>query len=157
MQSPNPYHLLKLNSENTESIPENNQETDTVQLPGNITHRNRNTLNTQNTRKKRPSVVINKHPERQTDFSQLPVVPGTKFFSQVSLPSKRQRKILIVTDSIRKVIRIRELNSFIANGKTQMVSFSGATSKQFLLYLDVHLTSLSADTVIFHVGVIDLL
>ena len=38
MQSPNPYHLLKLNSENTESIPENNQETDTVQLPGNITH-----------------------------------------------------------------------------------------------------------------------
>ena len=64
---------------------------------------------------------------------------------------------MIVTDSIRKVIRIRELNSFIANGKTQMVSFSGATSKQFLLYLDVHLTSLSADTVIFHVGVIDLL
>lgn len=157
MQLPNPYHLLKLNSENTESIPENHQETDTVQLPGNITQRNRNMLNTQNTRRKIPSVVINKHPERQTDFSQLPVVPGTKFFSQVSLPSKCQRKILIVTDSIRKVIRIRELNSFIANGKTQMVSFSGATSKQVLLYLVVHLPSLSADTVIFHVGVNDLL
>ena len=37
---------------------------------------------------KRPSVVIHKHPERPRDFSQLPVVPGTKLFSEDSLPPK---------------------------------------------------------------------
>ena len=41
-----------------------------------------------NTGSKRPSVVINKHPERQRDFSQLPVFPGTKLFSEASLPPK---------------------------------------------------------------------
>ena len=37
-----------------------------------------------------------------------------------------------------------------------MVSFPGATSKEILHYLDVHLTNSSADAVILHVGVNDL-
>ena len=61
------------------------------------------------------------------------------------------------TDSIPKGILIRELNSFIKNGKTKMVSFPGATSKEILHCLDVHLTNSSADTVILYVGVNDLL
>ena len=64
---------------------------------------------------------------------------------------------MIFTDSIPKGIRISELSSFITNGKTKIVSFPGAISKKALHYLDVHLTNSSADTVILHVGVNDLL
>ena len=146
---------MKPASENTENI----QNTDALRLPGNEnkSNRNRNVLTSQNTGSNRPSVVINKYPERQTDFSRPPVVPGTKLISEGSLHSKGQRDILIFTDSIPKGIRIRELNSFIKNGKTKMVSFPGATSKEILHYLDVHLANSSADAVILHVGVNDLL
>ena len=64
---------------------------------------------------------------------------------------------MIYTDSIPKGISIRELNSVIKIGKTKMVSFPGITSKEILHYLDVHLTNSSADAVILHVGVNDLL
>ena len=156
--SPNRYQLLEPTSENIGLVSENVHNTDTLHLPGNENelHRNRDVLTSQNTGSKRPSVVINKYPERQTDFAQLPVVPGTKLFSEASLPSKGQRNILIFTDSIPNGIRIRELNSFIKNGKTKMVSFRGATSKEILHYLDVQLTNSSADAVILHVRVSDL-
>ena len=78
-----------------------------------------------------------------------PVVYGSKG----SLPSKGQREILIFTDNIPKGIHIRELNTFIKNGKRKMISFPGATSKDILHYLDVHLTNSSLDIIILHVGV----
>ena len=157
--SPNCYQLLEPTSENFELVSENFQNTDTLRLLGNDKElrRNRNVLNSQNTGSKRPSIVINKYPERQTDFSQPPVIPGTKLFSEASQPSKGQRNISIFTDSIPKGIRIREFNSFIKNVKTKMVSFPGATSNEILHYLDVHLTNSSADAVKLHVGVNDLL
>ena len=77
--------------------------------------------------------------EKQTDFSRF------------------QRNILIFTESIPKGIRIRELNSFTTNGKTKMVSLLGTTSKEILHYLDVYLTNSSADTIILHIRVNDLL
>ena len=43
------------------------------------------------------------------------------------------------------------------NGKTKMASFPGATSKEILHYLEVHLTNSSADVVILPIGVNDLL
>ena len=64
---------------------------------------------------------------------------------------------MIFTDSIPKGIRIKELNSFIKNGKTKIESFPGARSKEILHYLDVHLANSSADAVMLHVGVNDLL
>ena len=105
----------KPTSENLELIHENIQNTDALRLPGNENeiHRNRNAFTPQNNGSGRPSVVINKYPERQTDFSRPPVVPGTKLFIEASLPSKGQTDILIFTDSIPKEIRIRKLNSFI--------------------------------------------
>ena len=75
-----------------ELVPENIQETDLVWLSGNVRHTNRSSLTSQNTGCKRPSVVINKHLERQTDFSWLLVVPGTKLFSEASRPSKGHLK-----------------------------------------------------------------
>ena len=113
--SPNRYQLLKPTSENTELVSENIQNTDALRLleNENKSNRNRNVLTSQNTGNNRPSVLINKYPERQTDYSRPPVVPGTKLISEGSLHSKGQRDILIFTDSIPKGIRIRELNSFI--------------------------------------------
>ena len=113
--SPNHYHLLEPTSENNELVSENIQNTDVLRLSENENElsRNRNVLASQNTENKRTSVVINKYPERQTDFSRPPTVPGTKLFSEASLPSKGQRDILIFTDCIPKEIRIRELNTFI--------------------------------------------
>ena len=147
--SPNCYQLLEPTC--------NIQNTDALCLLGNENklHRNRNVL-TQNTGSKRPSVVINKYPERQIEFLRPPIVPGTELFSEAFLLSKGQRDILIFTDSIPKGIHIRELNSFIKNSKTEMLSFPGATSKEVLHYLDVHLTNSSADDVFVHVGVDDL-
>ena len=69
--SPNRYQLLEPTFENFELVSQNFQNTDALCLPGNDKelHRNRNVLNSQNTGSKKPLVVINKHPERQTDFS----------------------------------------------------------------------------------------
>ena len=108
-------------SENIILVSKNVQNTDALRLPGNLNevHRNRNLLASQNTGSKRPSIVINKYPERQTDFSRPPVVHGPKLFSKTSLSSKGQRNILICTNSIPKGIRIRVLNSFIKNGKSK--------------------------------------
>ena len=88
--SPNRYQLLKPSSENTESVSENIQNTDALRLPGNEnkSNRNKNVLTSRNTGNNRPSVVINKYPERQTGFSRPPVVTGTKLISEGSLHSK---------------------------------------------------------------------
>ena len=98
--SPNRYQLLKPTSENTELVSENIQNTDALRLPGNEnkSNRNRNVLTSQNTGNNRPSVVINKYPERRTDFSRPPVVLGSKLISEGSLHTKGQRDILIFTD-----------------------------------------------------------
>ena len=64
---------------------------------------------------------------------------------------------MMITDSIPKGIRITELNSFITNDKTKMVSFPGTTSEEILHYINVHLTNSSVHNVILHIGVNDLL
>ena len=119
-------------SENIESVSKNIQNTDALRLPGNGNelHRNRNVLTSQNTGNKRHSLVIIKYPERQTDFSRPPVVPGTKLLSAVSLPSKDQRDILISTDSIPKGIRIRELDSFIKKWQNKSGIFPWSNIKR---------------------------
>ena len=113
--SPNRYQLLEPTSQNNELVSENIQNTDVLRLSENENelNRNRNVLASQNTENKRTSVVINKYPERQNEFSRPPTFPGTKLFSEASLPSKGQIDILIFTDSIPKEICIRELNTFI--------------------------------------------
>ena len=158
---PNCYQLLEPTSENIELAPQNIQNTETLRLPGNVIHWNRNALISQNIGSQVlqpiPSVVIYKYPERQINFLRTPVVPDTRLFNEASLPSKGQRNILIITDNILKAIRIREPNSFITNGKTKIVSCPGATSKEILHYLDVHQTNFFVYTIILYVGVNDLL
>ena len=64
---------IKLVSENIRLVSENVQNTDALGLSGNENelNRNRNVLTSQNTGNKRPSVVIHKYPERQTNFRGL--------------------------------------------------------------------------------------
>ena len=61
---------IKLVSENIRLVSENVQNTDALGLSGNENelNRNRNVLTSQNTGNKRPSVVIHKYPEKQTNF-----------------------------------------------------------------------------------------
>ena len=107
--SPNHYQLLKPACENIELVSKNIHNTDALRLPGNENELNinRNVLTSQNTGDKRPFVVINKYPERKTNFLPLPVVPGTILFSEAFLSSKGlfiKRDILIFPDSIPKEI-----------------------------------------------------
>ena len=44
----------------------------------------------QNTGNKRPAVVINKYPERQTDFSRPPVAPGTTLVKLLYLQNVKE-------------------------------------------------------------------
>ena len=68
--SPNRYQLLEPTSEKNELVSENIQNTESLRLSGNENelNRNRNVLTSQNTGNKRPSVVIHKYPEKQTNF-----------------------------------------------------------------------------------------
>ena len=106
----------------------------------------------------KPSVVNNKHLQRQTDFLWLRVVPGTKSFSETSRPSKVIWNILIFTDSIPKTIRNRELNSSITNGKTKKkptlkLNFTlfRRSFEQFICWYR-HIALLILFTTLFNVG-----
>ena len=48
-------------------------------------------------------------------------------------------------------------NRLIKNRKTKMLNFPGASSRQLLLYMDIHLEGIQVDMVLIHIGVNDLL
>ena len=64
---------------------------------------------------------------------------------------------LIFTDSIPKGIRMYDFNKSIKNRKAKMLNFPGASSRQLLHYMDIHLEGIQVDTVVIHIGVNDLL
>ena len=70
MLSQSRYQLLEPASENFVLVSESTQKTDVFRLLWNENklNRNRNVLTSQNTGSKRPSLVINKHQERQTNY-----------------------------------------------------------------------------------------
>ena len=53
-------------------------------------------------------------------------------------------------------MRMKELNKKINCGNAHLYSFPGATSHQLLHYLDVNLDK-DTDTVLFHIGINDVL
>ena len=64
---------------------------------------------------------------------------------------------LIFTDSIPKGIRMNDFNKLIKNRKAKTLNFPGASSRQLLHYMDVHLEGIQVDTVKIHIGVNNLL
>ena len=52
---------------------------------------------------------------------------------------------------------MNEFNGLIKNRKAKMLSFPGASSRQLLHHMDIHLEEIQVDTVLIHIGVNDLL
>ena len=50
-----------------------------------------------------------------------------------------------------------DFNKLIKNRKAEMLNFPGASSRQLLHYMDIHLEGIQVDTVVIHIGVNDLL
>ena len=105
--------------------------------------------------KRRPSPVINTHPENQAVFSSPAIVPGTKSFGETVRTQRDKKNTLFVIDKISKGIHFKELNGFSSNGNAKMVNIPGAISKKILHYLNIHFSNSSTDTVVVHVDVND--
>ena len=118
---------------------------------------NNNTANNVKALNRRPQVCINRYPETQTVFKELPVVPGRKSYSDSVKNRSSNRDVFIFTDSIAKGIRMHEFNRYVTNGNAKLLSFPGASSHQLLHYIDVHLDEEIPKAVILHIGVNDVL
>ena len=88
---------------------------------------------------KRPQVVVNNYPENQKTFARLPVIPGKDKYSETVKAKPEPANTLIFTDSIPKCIHMNNFNKLIKNRKAKMLNFPGASSRQLLHYLDIHL------------------
>ena len=106
---------------------------------------------------KRPQVVVNNNPENQKTFSRLPVIPGRDKYSETVKAKPEPTNTLIFTDSIPKGIRMYGFNKLIKNKNAKLLNFPGASSRQLLHYMDIHLEGIQVDTVVIHIGVNDLL
>ena len=105
----------------------------------------------------RPEVVINQHPENQTVYTRKRIVPGTNSYSEsLGNSQTNRRNIKIFSDSIPKGMPIKQMNQQIKNGNARIHSFPGATSHPLLHYLDINLDKYT-DTVVIHIGIIDIL
>ena len=106
---------------------------------------------------KRPQVVVNNNPENQKTFSKLPVNPSKDKYTETVKAKPEPMNTLSFTDSIPKGIRMYDFNKLIKNRKAKMLNFPGASSRQLLQYMDIHLEEIQVDTVVIHIGVNDLL
>ena len=103
---------------------------------------------TQNTntvinRPNRPNPVINQHPERETYFKDV--------------TNKNRKTIRVLSDSIPKGIRVRELNNCVHNGFVKFKCFPGATINNLDYYAKPTLEEDRPDIVVIHVGINNLL
>ena len=102
--------------------------------------------------------MVNNHPENQTAFKKLPLIPGEKRYSDAVTSTAKKNDILIFTDSLPKGIRMYEFNRLSKHGNAKLLCFSGAKSHQLLHYTDVNLDGRKPpDSVIIHIGVNDVM
>ena len=106
---------------------------------------------------KRPQIVVNNYPENQKTFSRLPVIPCKDKCSETVKAKPESTNTLIFTVSITKGIRMYNFNKLIKNRKAKLLNFPGASSRQLLHYMDIHLEEIQTDTVVKYIGVSDLL
>ena len=102
-------------------------------------------------------VVVNNYLENQKTFARLPVISGKDKYSEAVKTKPEPANTLIFSDSIPEVIRLNGFNKLIKNRKAKMLNFLGASSRQLLHYMDIHLEGIQVDTVVIHIGVNDLL
>ena len=85
------------------------------------------------------------------------VITGKDKYSETVKAKPEPANTLIFTDSIPKGLRMFDFNKFIKNRKAEMLNFPGASPRQLLHYMNIHLDGIQVDTVVFHIGVNDLL
>ena len=102
------------------------------------------------------SVVVNKNLEKQNSLQKLSY-PGRRNYCEATQPRPSPHNTLVFTDSIPKGIRMYGFNTLLRNRKTQMLKFTGSSSKQMSHYIDINLEDKYIDIVILHTGVNDLL
>ena len=88
---------------------------------------------------RRPQVVVNNHPEKQTVFAKKKVVPGkASYAATITIGRKQTKKVntIIFGDSIPKGIRHREFNQMLENVSAQFKIFLVCNSKELYHYLD---------------------
>ena len=152
--SPNRFAPPQPNKENFD----NNENRNNRELMNN-SYINRNI----NSERRRPSTVVNLHPERQTTFQKLRPVPGEDSYSQAvknnphKLQNTKKSDVLIFSDSMTSKIKIFDFNRLFKNGKAKHMFFPGSTSEQILQYLEINLKINNPDAVLFHVGINDIL
>ena len=108
------------------------------------------TSNNISNKSRRPSVVVNNHPENQHTYGRKSSASESKF-------SKRKKQIVIFSDSIPRGIRLREFNYWLHKGYAQLKSFPGGTSTELLYCGEPVLKNKKLDDALLHVGVNDLL
>ena len=80
-----------------------------------------------NSERRRPSTVVNLHPEQQTTFQKLRPVPGEDSYSQAvknnphKLQNAKKSDVLIFSDSMTSKIKIFDFNRLFKNGKAKHV------------------------------------
>ena len=104
------------------------------------------TRNNISSKARRPSVVVNNHPENQHSFGRKFSAPESKF---------SKRKIVIFSDSIPRGIRLWEFNYWLHKGYAQLKSFPGGTSNEILYYVEPALQNKNFEDALLHVGVND--
>lgn len=104
----------------------------------------------------RPSVVVNRSPDKQHDFRNKQATEN-RTYSKTVPASGISNRIKIFSDSIPKNIKMRKFNSFIRHGRANLKVFTGATAKRMNHYVIPTLAEETLDAVIIHVGINDLL
>ena len=100
---------------------------------------------------RRPSVVIDRFPERNKNFKY--VRPGIKNYNEAVIEGK---PTVIFTTSIAKGIRVRDFNYSLGNGTAKVVRFHGAKANKFSHYIVPTLIEEQPKSVILQFGGNDL-
>ena len=152
-------NVVGINDSISSELPVNEKDKSSAKRVNNVRQFEGNAkINTIKVPIKRPQVVINNHPENQTVFKKLPLIPGEKSYSDAVTSTAKKNDILIFTDSLPKEIRMCEFNRLSKHGNAKLLCFPGAKSHQLLHYIDVNLDGRKPpDSVIIHIGVDDVM
>ena len=152
-------NVVGINDSISSELPVNEKDISSAKRVNNVRQFEGNAkINTIKVMIKRPQVVVNNHPENQTVFKKLPLIPGEKRYSDAVTSTAKKNDILIFTDSLPKGIRMYEFNRSSKHGNAKLLCFPGAKSHQLLHYIDVNLDGRKPpDSVIIHIGVNDVM
>ena len=142
-------HSNRFNVFQNETSGENNNDNNDTNTQYDINNdriRHNNNMHKPNREKKKPNPVINQYPERDTLFKR-----------NANNNNNSRKCIRILSDSIPKGMKVKDMNNFVHNGYVKLKSFPGATIRNLNHYAMSTLEEDKPDIVIVHVGINNLL